>query len=132
MVNNESIGDRIIRFRSSLKLTQQHVASEVGVSRVAVTKWESGDTHNMKLPNLIGLSNLFHITIDELVTGSASSKVQQKVAPYNLKAKPKHPAIASVTTLMEKMDDERKWRLSERAQVLLEEQQLKAKANKAG
>lgn len=39
-----SISDRIRSCREALNLTQAHVAKAIGVSRVSVTKWESGQT----------------------------------------------------------------------------------------
>lgn len=65
----ETVGNRIKRLRLTAELSQQDVATRIGVSRVAVTKWESGQTANMKLDNLTGLCNLFNITIEYLING---------------------------------------------------------------
>jgi transcriptional regulator with XRE-family HTH domain len=72
----ESIGKRIKRLRESLQMTQAQVADRIGVSRVAVTKWESGDTQSLKFSNLSRLLQLFAISYDELV-----GKVQKPDLP---------------------------------------------------
>ena len=63
----ESMGKRIKRIREDLKLTQQEVATRVGVSRVAVTKWENGDTDNLKLKNVVAILKLFKIRFNEFM-----------------------------------------------------------------
>lgn len=52
----EKIGAKIRRLRNERGLTQEALAKAVGVSRVAVTKWESGDSKNLKHENLVALS----------------------------------------------------------------------------
>lgn len=54
----KTMGERILNRRTELKMSQQDVADKVGVSRVAVTKWESGQTGNLKLDNLLKLCKL--------------------------------------------------------------------------
>lgn len=55
-------------------MSQQAVADKVGVSRVAVTKWESGMTANLKLGNLMSLCDLFGVSVEELVLGVGAAK----------------------------------------------------------
>lgn len=65
----ETLEQRIKRLREARQLSQQQLADQLKVSRVAVTKWESGQTANMKIENLLAMSALFGVSIDELVTG---------------------------------------------------------------
>jgi len=77
----ESLDQRIKRLRESKGLSQQAVADKLGVSRVAVTKWENGMTANLKLSNLLGFCELFSISVEELVRGNcpkAESKARQE------------------------------------------------------
>lgn len=46
--------------------TQEEVASKINVTRQAVAKWESGDS-TPDIVNCMALSNLYGISIDELV-----------------------------------------------------------------
>jgi DNA-binding XRE family transcriptional regulator len=65
----QNIHDRIKGLRESKGLTQQDVADRLGVSRVAVTKWESGQTANLKLANLIAICDLLNVDPTSLITG---------------------------------------------------------------
>jgi transcriptional regulator with XRE-family HTH domain len=65
----DDIGSRIKNRREELGYTQEFVASKLGVSRVAVTKWESGATANLKLENLMNLCKLFNFSVEYLIHG---------------------------------------------------------------
>lgn len=64
---SELLSDRIKTLRKSKGISQQALADSIGVSRVAVTKWESGNTKDLKRANLIGLAKVFRITLEELL-----------------------------------------------------------------
>ena len=70
------ISARLKEARQSIGLTQDQVAEKILVSRVTVSHWESGKS----LPDivsLISLSDLYGITLDELVKGDP--KMEEKV-----------------------------------------------------
>lgn len=41
-----TLGERIKDRREKLKLSQEYVAEQIGVSRQAVSKWETGVSHS--------------------------------------------------------------------------------------
>ena len=57
------------KLRTEQQLSQNDIASQLFVSRQAVSKWENGDTEP-SLDNLISLAQLFNVSLDNLVTGS--------------------------------------------------------------
>ena len=63
-----SLNQNIARARKKLGLTQEQLAEKCNVSRQAVTKWESGECEPA-IAKLELLSNIFDVSIDELVTG---------------------------------------------------------------
>lgn len=63
----ETIGQRIRRYREERQLTQQEVGDAVGRSRVAVSKWESGNTKDLKRDSLVGIAKLFGVSLEELL-----------------------------------------------------------------
>lgn len=67
-----TLGERIAYYRGTLGLSQGELAEKLGVSRQAVSKWET-DAGLPDLDRLIALSGLFDITLDELVKGTAPS-----------------------------------------------------------
>ena len=67
-----TLGERIAYYRGKMGLSQGELAEKLGVSRQAVSKWET-DAGLPDLDRLIALSGLFDITLDELVKGAAPS-----------------------------------------------------------
>lgn len=62
----ESLGDAIRKYRSDNKMTQEFVAEALGVSRQAVSKWESG-TSDPSTSNLLELAKLFGVSAEEIL-----------------------------------------------------------------
>lgn len=64
-----SLGEVLKRRRTECKMTQEFVAQALGVSRQAVSKWESGASDPSTV-NLIALAKLFGTTPEELLKES--------------------------------------------------------------
>ena len=58
----QNIGMAIKMRREQLELTQQQVADYVGVSKSAVSRWESGDVANMGIDKLSKLSEILSVS----------------------------------------------------------------------
>lgn len=63
-----TIADRIQHLRKAKGMSQEELADQIGVSRQAVSKWESGQT-SPDLEKIILLSDLFDVTTDYLLKG---------------------------------------------------------------
>lgn len=61
-----SLGEAIKANRLRCQMTQEFVAETIGVSRQAVSKWESGAS-DPNTSNLIALAKLFGISPEELL-----------------------------------------------------------------
>lgn len=61
-----SLGENIKAKRNELKLSQEYVAEQLGVSRQAVSKWET-DQSEPTAKNLTELAAIFQISLSELV-----------------------------------------------------------------
>ena len=62
----KSLGEAIRYHRTRCKMTQEFVAESLGVSRQAVSKWESG-TADPSTSNLLALAKLFGVSAEELL-----------------------------------------------------------------
>jgi DNA-binding XRE family transcriptional regulator len=62
----KSLGEVIKKHRTEKKMTQEFVAETLGVSRQAVSKWESGIT-DPSTSNLIALAKLLEIEPEDLL-----------------------------------------------------------------
>lgn len=71
-----NIGKRIHQIRQQKNLTQEQLASDLAISRQAVSKWESGKAIP-DIENLMYISNLYDVSLDELIKGD--NKVSQKI-----------------------------------------------------
>jgi len=61
-----SLGEAIRYHRTRCKMTQEFVAEALGVSRQAVSKWETG-TADPSTSNLLALAKLFGVSAEELL-----------------------------------------------------------------
>lgn len=73
----------IINLRTLHKLSQEELAEKVGVSRQAVSKWESGETMP-DIENCRVLADLFGVKIDDLIYFDESQNA------YGIPPKGKH------------------------------------------
>lgn len=70
-----TLGTRIAEQRRKMNLTQDQLAEQMGVSSQAVSKWEN-DLSCPDISLLPSLSDLFGISIDELLRGESQKIVQ--------------------------------------------------------
>ncbi len=64
-----NLSDRILRLRKEKGLSQEELADKIGVSRQAVSKWESGQSVP-DIEKIILLSDYFQTTTDHLLKGT--------------------------------------------------------------
>lgn len=68
---NETIGNRITKYRKAKGLTQEGLSNLMGVSAQAVSKWET-DASCPDIGTLPRLCKILGITTDELLTGNSN------------------------------------------------------------
>ena len=67
-----TLGQRLTQLRTGAGLSQDALAERLGVSRQSVSKWET-DASVPELDKLVRLSQVFGVTLDELVKGTADA-----------------------------------------------------------
>ena len=93
------LSERIYQFRRKSGLSQEQLAEKIGVSRQAISKWESG-TSMPEFQKLLALSECFHITLDELVKDRGAEERTEETRSTPKEAKgPKALAGAICLTL---------------------------------
>lgn len=71
------IAEQICRLRTAAGLSQGDLAEKLEVSRQSISKWETGASIP-EIDKLVKMSELFGITLDELVTGNAPKSKQEQ------------------------------------------------------
>ena len=64
---NVVLGENLAKYRKKAGYSQEELADKLGVSRQAVSKWERGEA-SPDTENLIALSRLYGVTLDECTT----------------------------------------------------------------
>ena len=62
----KSLAETLKEHRTRCKMTQEFVAESVGVSRQAVSKWETGEA-DPTMSNLVLLAKLYNVSVAELL-----------------------------------------------------------------
>ena len=78
-----NMADRIQYLRKSKGLSQEELADKVGVSRQAVSKWES-EQSAPDLEKIIIMSELFEVTTDYILKGIEPVTMTNKKTVYSL------------------------------------------------
>ena len=63
------IGDKLKEARLKNNMTQEEVAEKIFVSRQSISNWENNKTYP-DIGNVIALSDLYDVSLDELLKGS--------------------------------------------------------------
>ena len=69
--------NRLYKLRKQSGMSQEELANRLNVSRQTISKWEVGDS-TLDLEKLVAISDLFHVSLDELVTGEESKKADEE------------------------------------------------------
>lgn len=78
-----TLGEIIKHYRSRLNMSQTELGDKIGVSRQAVTKWET-DTGIPDINNIQTLAKVFHISIDTLLSHEHVQSLYDSKIEYDL------------------------------------------------
>ena len=103
-----TLGERIYKFRAEKEMSQGDLADALGVSRQSISKWETNSSVP-ELDKLVKLSEIFGISLDELITGKETEQQGKREEPEAAPPqpepkifyveKPVMPAISAVQIL---------------------------------
>lgn len=72
-----TFGEKLFELRKKNNFSQEELAEKIGVSRQAVSRWESGETMPDS-PNLLIISNLFGVSADYLLRDGIENEIFPK------------------------------------------------------
>lgn len=73
------LGERLKKAREDKKLSQADVAKELNISRQSISKWEN-DRVSPDVDNLIRLSNLYNLSLDELIKDANTNVLDRNIS----------------------------------------------------
>jgi transcriptional regulator with XRE-family HTH domain len=79
-VSVETMGDRIRTLRMARGLTQEELGERVGVSKVAVSQWETGSTANIRLKSFLALCDELSTNPHYLLFGPSHQSASKRRA----------------------------------------------------
>lgn len=85
-----SLGTNLSRLRARAGMSQDALAEQLGVSRQSVSKWET-DASVPELEKLVKLTEIFEVSLDELVLGKPPEGAPERAEPAPV---PPGPAAA--------------------------------------
>ena len=91
-----NLGENIKNRREELKLSQEYVADQLGITRQAVSKWETGQSEPTA-SNLIQLAEVFEISLSEL-TDPQRNVGEQSTSEKELHEKNPNPILRANLT----------------------------------
>lgn len=74
-----NLGEKIVELRKKNHLSQEELAEQVGVTRQTISKWEWNETAP-DIKDAKALSNIFKISLDELVNNDVKDIIVEKVS----------------------------------------------------
>ncbi len=99
---NIETANRLLQYRKKHNLSQEELASRIGVSRQAVSKWERAEA-SPDTDNLILLADIYGVSLDELLKGE-TEKVEEPVQTEETKASETPTYTPDENTKYEKVD----------------------------
>ena len=106
------IGEKLKKLRRHRDLTQEEVATHLGISYQAISKWERGDGYP-DITMLPALANYFAVSVDELIgmeeitSASKLDEINQKWAENRSNGKHKENSRTPVCRLQGKKTEKR-------------------------
>ena len=78
---NMNLGGKLFELRKKKGLSQEELASQVGVTRQTISNWELGETE-AKPSELKILSKIFQLSIDELLNNDVQDIMLKSVSNF--------------------------------------------------
>ena len=99
-----TLGERLLEYRTNLKMSQDTLAERVGVTRQTVSKWET-DQSTPEFNKILPICEVFGITTGELIKGEKEEVIikndkSDAVFLYNLKRSKKKAVFLSISVFL--------------------------------
>lgn len=97
-MDNKQIGQRLKSVRESLGRTLDDVASDIGVARSTILRYENGTILKIKLPVIEAISRSLNVNPDWVIGKSSDRRIQSQ-HPANFEAMPGRKTVPIIGTI---------------------------------
>jgi transcriptional regulator with XRE-family HTH domain len=87
-MDSTTLGQRLHRARDTARLTQEQLARRIGVTRSAISQWESGMVSNISAAHLLATAKVLRVSLDWLLSGEDGMEIAEDAAAPYLYAEP--------------------------------------------
>lgn len=106
-----TLGERLMEYRTNLKMSQDTLAEKIGVTRQTISKWET-DQSTPEFNKILPLCEVFSISTDELIKGIKDEKLEKEnlakneenekkeIEEYNLKRNKNKAIFISISVFL--------------------------------
>lgn len=92
----KTAADRIHHIREKLDLSQEAFGNKIGVSKAAVSQWESGDIKNLRPVNLFAMQRISGYSAEWIATGHGPKQLKGAVGEGGEVTLPAGPEVLAV------------------------------------
>ena len=95
-----TLGERLLKYRTEAKMSQDTLAEKIGVTRQTISKWET-DQSTPEFNKILPLCKVYGITADELVKGEKQEEVKkEEKSSYTIKRNKKKAIVISISVFL--------------------------------
>lgn len=95
-----TLGERLLKYRTDAKMSQDTLAEKIGVTRQTISKWET-DQSTPEFNKILPLCEVYGITADELVKGEKQEKIEkEEKSSYTRKRNKKKAIVISISVFL--------------------------------
>ncbi len=81
LMDPRTLGERLREARTNARLTQDQLASKVGVSRSLISQWETGTVQEIHATSLWAASKALRVSLDWLLEGDGMEEIREPATP---------------------------------------------------
>ncbi|MCI9177144.1 MAG: helix-turn-helix transcriptional regulator [Clostridia bacterium] len=96
-----TLGERLLKYRTEAKMSQDILAEKLGVTRQTISKWET-DQSTPEFNKILPLCQIYGITTDELIKGEKQEleRLEEPKSSYTTKRNKQKAIVISISVFL--------------------------------
>ena len=93
-----TLGEKLLKYRTEAKMSQDTLAEKLGVTRQTISKWET-DQSTPEFNKILPLCQVYGITTDELIKGE-KEEIKKQESSYTTKRNKQKAIVISISVFL--------------------------------